>query len=102
MVKSFHTELHVCGNLTVSGTGFLTPKNPSTDYLIIIENGSLTLSSTADISVVRTAIIFTGNNTKASAINFPNGTGHTATLGFLRPQTRTIPGRELRSIRILR
>ena len=71
VVKSFHTELHVCGNLTVSGTGFLTPKNPSTDYLIIIENGSLTLSSTADISVVRTAIIFTGNNTKAQRDKLP-------------------------------
>jgi Putative Flp pilus-assembly TadE/G-like len=91
VVKSSHTEFHVCGNLTVSETGFLTPKSPSTDYLIVIENGSLTLSSTADISVVRTAIIFTGNNTKASAINFPNGTGHTATLAISPPTNSDNP-----------
>lgn len=66
-------------------------KSPSADYLIVIENGSLTLSSTADISVVRTAIIFTGNNTKASAINFPNGTGHTATLAISPPTNSDNP-----------
>jgi len=64
VVKSSHTEYHVCGDLTLSETGFLTGNPPSTDYLIVIENGSLTLSPGASVSAARTAIIFTGNNTR--------------------------------------
>ena len=89
--KTSHTEYHVCGNLTVSGTGFLTENSPSTDYLIIIENGSLKFSPGATISAARTAIILTGNNTQASAIDFPNGNGQSATLALSPPTNADNP-----------
>ncbi|HET7681948.1 MAG TPA: TadE/TadG family type IV pilus assembly protein [Xanthobacteraceae bacterium] len=83
--KNSHTEYHVCGDLTVSGSGFLTGASPSSDFVIVIENGSLKLTSGASISAARTAIVLTGNNNVASAIDFPNGEGHNATLALTPP-----------------
>ena len=77
-----YTEYHVCGDLLVTGTGYLTGSAPGSDSLIIIENGSLNVDNDAQISTARTAIILTGNNNSASAINFPNGKGHAATLSL--------------------
>jgi hypothetical protein len=77
-----YTEYHVCGDLLVTGSGYLTGSSPGSDSLIIIENGSLNVDSSAQISTARTAIILTGNNNYASAINFPNGKGHAATLSL--------------------
>jgi len=62
--------------------GYLTGSSPGSDSLIIIENGSLNVDSDAQISTARTAIILTGNNKYASAINFPNGKGHAASLSL--------------------
>jgi hypothetical protein len=53
--------------------------------VIVIENGSLKLASGASISAARTAIVLTGNNNVASAIEFPNGEGHSATLSLSPP-----------------
>ena len=77
-----YTEYHVCGDLLVTGTGYLTGSSPGSDSLIVIENGSLNVDSSAQISMARTAIILTGNNSYASAINFPNGKGHAASLSL--------------------
>jgi hypothetical protein len=85
VAKATHTEYHVCGNLTVSGSGFLTGNSPSSDSVIIIENGSLKLAPDAVVSGVRTAIVLTGNNTVASAIDFPNGNGQSAKLTLSPP-----------------
>ncbi len=85
VAKATHTEYHVCGNLTVSGSGFLTGNSPSSDTVIIIENGSLKLAPDAVVNGVRTAIVLTGNNTVASAIDFPNGNGQSAKLTLSPP-----------------
>ena len=39
-----NTEYHVCGDLTLSGTGYLTGSTPATDSIIVIENGSLNIA----------------------------------------------------------
>src|SRR5438067_1272031 len=44
------TEYHVCGDLTVTGTGYLTGTAPGGDSTIVIENGSLNVDSDANIS----------------------------------------------------
>ena len=76
------TEYHVCGTLTVSGSGYLTGSSPTSDSLIVIENGGLKLSVSASISTKRTAIVLTGPSSTASIIDFPNGNGQSAALSL--------------------
>jgi hypothetical protein len=84
-------EYHVCGDLTVSGTGSLTGTAPTRDTVIVIENGSLTVAANAALTAARITIAFTGNNGSASGINFPNGNGHSASLSLSPPTTVTNP-----------
>jgi hypothetical protein len=83
--KGGYTEYHICGDLNLSGSGYLTGTAPSSDTVIVIENGSLNIADNASINTLRTAIVMTGNNTVASSINFPNGNGKTATLSLSPP-----------------
>jgi Flp pilus assembly protein TadG len=81
------TEYHICGDLTLSGTGNLTGSAPSSDSLIVIENGSLNLANDASVSVARMAIVMTGDNTVpgTGTVNFPNGNGKQAKLTLSPP-----------------
>lgn len=85
------TEYHVCGDLTLSGTGSLTGSSPALDTIIVIENGGLSMANNAAVSASRTTIVFTGNNTVTSAIDFPNGNGQSATLTLSPPTASTDP-----------
>ena len=76
------TEYHICGDLELSGSGSFAP---SADTVIIIENGSLNVANNASISIARTAVVLTGNNGYPSSINFPNGSGHSASLTLSPP-----------------
>jgi Flp pilus assembly protein TadG len=80
-----YTVYHVCGKLTLSGTGSLFFSNANSDTVIVIENGGLKLSSGASISTTRTAIILTGSATTTSVIDFPQGNGQSATLALSPP-----------------
>jgi len=80
------TEYHVCGSLTVSGTGYLTGSAPATDTVVFIENGSLIVGNTSTVQTARMTIVLTGNNSVGSTIDFPNGNGHASTLA-LSPST---------------
>ena len=91
--RGSYTEYHVCGDLTLSGTGFLTGSSPSSDSVIIIENGSLTINNKASITALRTVFVLTGNNAHASSINFPTGNGHGATLTLSPPTDPDNPWR---------
>jgi Flp pilus assembly protein TadG len=79
------TEYHICGDLTLSGSGYLTGSAPSADALIVIENGSLIVASNASVSVARTAVVLTGDNSYSSTIKFPNGAGQQAALTLSPP-----------------
>ena len=89
--KGAYTEYHICGDLNVSGSGFLTGDSPSSDSVIIIENGSLTVAHDSSISTSRTAIVMTGNNSYASQINFPTGNGQSASLSLSAPTDSADP-----------
>jgi hypothetical protein len=78
-------EYHICGDLTLTGSGALTQSNPTSDTIIVVENGSVNVSNGANISTARTALVLTGNNSYASQINFPNGNGQSATLSLSAP-----------------
>src|SRR5262249_41026070 len=86
-----YTEYHVCGDLNLSGTGYLTGSAPTSDTVIVIENGSLNIADKAVINTLKTTIVMTGNNTVPSSINFPNGTGKQATLTLSPPTDGTNP-----------
>jgi hypothetical protein len=84
VTKATYTEYHICGDLTLTGTGSLLAGSGS-DTVIIIENGSLNITNSAAITTTRTAIVMTGNNSNPAAINFPNGNGHSASLSLSPP-----------------
>jgi Flp pilus assembly protein TadG len=85
------TEYHICGDLNLSGTGSLTGSTPTADALIVIENGSLNVANNASVSVARTGIVLTGDNTVASSVNFPNGNGKTGSLTLSPPLDASNP-----------
>src|SRR3954462_721189 len=80
--KGDYVEYHVCGDLTVSGSGYLTGNPPpgGKDAVVVIENGTLTVANNADVNTVKTTIVLTGNNSYSSEIKFPNGAGKLGTL----------------------
>jgi hypothetical protein len=78
--KGLYTEYHVCGDLTMAGSGYLTGNSPPKDLVVVIENGTLTVANNADVNTVKTTIVLTGNNSYSSEIKFPNGAGKLGTL----------------------
>jgi Flp pilus assembly protein TadG len=80
-----YTEYHVCGDLTLTGTGTLINDAPSADSVIVIENGNLVLANKAVVNTVRTAIVMTATGNSAGLIDFPNGNGQSATLSLSPP-----------------
>ena len=83
--RGSYTEYHVCGDLTLSGTGYLTGTAPTQDTVIIIENGSLNIADKAQINTLKTSIVMTGDNNYAAKVNFPNGAGKLASLSLSPP-----------------
>lgn len=84
--KGSYTEYHICGDLTLSGSGSLLGAAPASDAVIVIENGSLNVAANASITTARTTFVLTGDNSTPSSISFPNGNGKAATLS-LSPST---------------
>lgn len=89
--KTGYVEYHICGDLTVSGSGYLTGNPPASDVVIIIENGSLLVDDKSSINTQRTAIVLTGDNNWPAIIDFPNGNGKTASLTLSPPTTTENP-----------
>lgn len=90
-VKNGVTYRHVCGNVTVSGSGVLSGDSAN-DSILVIENGSLTIARNADITLERTTLVFTGALASAShAIEFPQGNGHSASLTVSPSQDASNP-----------
>jgi len=77
VMKVSDTEYHICGDLNLSGTGSFAP---TSDTLIVIENGSLNLADNTVAAMSKTTVVMTGSNSYPSAINFPQGNGKTASL----------------------
>lgn len=82
VAKTGYTEYHVCGTLTLAGSGALTGISPATDSVIVIENGGIVVADKANITTKRVTFVLTGNNTVASSVSFPNGKGKAATLAL--------------------
>lgn len=78
--KGTHTEVHVCGDLNLSGVGTLTGLTPDKDTVIIVENGQVNLGDNAVISANRSTIVLAGGEGSEPIIQFPDGNGKAATL----------------------
>lgn len=89
--KADYVEYHICGDLTVSGSGYLTGESPATDVVIVIENGSLNIGDKLNVNTVRTTIVLTGDNTRPAQVNFPSGAGKQSTLSLSPPTTAGNP-----------
>jgi hypothetical protein len=83
--RSGYVEYHVCGDLTLTGSGTLSNGSASSDSAIVIENGNLVLGSGASASTLRTVIVMTGVGNTPGQIAFPNGNGQSATLSLSPP-----------------
>ena len=83
--KTGYVEFHICGDLTLSGSGDLTGAAPIVDTVIIVENGKLIIDDNSAISTKRVAIILTGDNSYSAEIEFPNGNGKASTFAVSPP-----------------
>jgi Flp pilus assembly protein TadG len=94
VTKTDRTEYHVCGTLTLSGSGTLLNTSTSADTLIVVENGALIIDKNAAVTANRTTFVVTATNTSAShIIDFPNGNGQTGSLTLSPSKTSTNPWR---------
>ena len=81
VVRSGYLEYHVCGDLTLSGTGQINQLALMQDVVLVVENGSVILTTNADVSTARMTIVLSGAKASSShKIEFPNGNGHSAKL----------------------
>lgn len=90
--RAGYKQVNVCGPLTLSGSGDLTPANSTEDWLIIVENGSLILSTDADVAFHRTTLVLSGE-TGDHHVEFPSGTGKLASLAVSSAIGETNPWR---------
>jgi hypothetical protein len=93
VTRTGYTEYHVCGDLTLSGTGTLAGTSTGGDTVIVIENGKITMARDANVQAPRTVFVLTGNNLNPATINFPNGNGHGAVLTVSAPTSTGTPWR---------
>ena len=68
MTNNGRTEYHICGDLTLSGTGSFSP---GADTLIVIENGSLNLENNAVASISKTSVVMTGRQQLSKRCQLP-------------------------------
>ncbi len=88
--KNGYKEVHVCGNLRLTGTGTLAGTTTSSDTVIVVENGDIQLQDNANLSAVRTTFLLTGENL-GGKITFPSGNGHSARLAVSSSTASTNP-----------
>ena len=78
-----YDEYHVCGQLTLSGSGaLLSPSQQgSAGAVIVVENGGISVGRGSSVTTSTTALVLTGTNgTSSDGIAFANGSGSTLTL----------------------
>ena len=89
VAKTGYTEYHVCGNLTLSGSGSLV----SGGAVIVVENGSINASGGAAVTATNTTFVLAGANSSNHYVTFPNGRGQLATLTVQAPTSAANPWR---------
>lgn len=88
VTKTGYTEYHVCGALTLKGSGTLLSGG-----VVVIENGDLNVDDKASITATDTTFVLTGTNSGSHVLTFPNGNGKASTLTVQAPKSSTHPWR---------
>jgi Flp pilus assembly protein TadG len=90
ITSSDRVEYHVCGSLTLEGSGPLFQTSDTRDSIIVIENGSLLVAADAAVVATRTAFVMTGR-VGSHELSFPQGSGHSAGLTISPPRDSSDP-----------
>ncbi len=91
VTKTGYTEYHVCGKLSLSGSGVLSGLAASTDNVIVVENGDIDVADKASVSAPRTAFVLAGANSASHAITYPQGKGKASSLAITPPSASGSP-----------
>ena len=80
--RSGYTEIHICGNLVLSGSSsnWLTGASPSTDTVVVVENGGIVIASGSNVQASRMTFVLasSGGSYNYPIVYWPNGNGGNA------------------------
>jgi len=79
VTRAGYREIHICGQLSLSGSGYLNSETPSEDLVIVVENGGVEFADNATAAASRVTFVLAGGSGSA-AIGFPNAAAKQATL----------------------
>jgi Flp pilus assembly protein TadG len=79
VTRSGYREIHICGPLTISGSGLLNGDDPAEDLVIVVENGGVELADNVVIDARRVTFVMAGGSGSAT-LAFPNAAAKAATL----------------------
>ena len=83
VTQTGYTEIHICGNLTLTGTSAntLTGASPAADTVVVIENGGLVMAGSASVKANHvTFVLASGNSGNPPIVSWPSGAGNAAIL----------------------
>ncbi len=83
VAQTGYTEIHICGDLTLSGASnsTLTGATPASDTVVVIENGGIILANGASVTANQVTFVLAGGS-GTPIVSWPNGNGgNAATFG---------------------
>jgi len=88
--QSGYSEIHVCGDLTLSGTSSttLTGSAPASDTVVVVENGGIIMGAGANVVANRVTFVLAGGS-GSPIVSWPNGNGGNAASLSLSASTGT-------------
>jgi Flp pilus assembly protein TadG len=88
--QSGYSEIHVCGDLTLSGTSAatLTGSTPASDTVVVVENGGIIMGAGANVVANRVTFVLAGGS-GSPIVSWPNGNGGNAASLSLSASTGT-------------
>lgn len=90
VTRTGYRELHICGDLTLAGSGAINGANPVEDIVVIIENGGVVLASNASIDAKRISLVL-GGGSGNPVLTFPATAATAASLSISASTSQNNP-----------